>query len=216
MNRQMEPYPEGIDYQRLFEDSVAPMFRAAPNGRFLLVNIKLAELLGFATSKDLLLTLADIKNDILAVGDASNDPTEAGPGMVIQREGTLARRDGEIIRVSIHARVVFEGGTPAYSDGILLDISDWRKWEEGMGRTTHGPIQFTRKDASSSLEKRFRDLSRRETQVVRAILDGSRVNSIARSLDISPNTVRQHLQSAFKKLGIRSQEKLIEQFKGRI
>ncbi len=205
-----------IDYQNLFENSVAPMFRTAPNGQFLLVNKTLAKLLGFETSEELVASLTDIKNEIFVVPEASGERREGEEReLVVKREGTLARRDGEIIRVSIHARVVFdEDGKPSYSEGILLDITDWRKWEEGIAPTVRQPDQFTRMESISPTEKRFKNLSKRETQIVRAILDGSRVNTIARSLDLAPNTVRQHLQSAFKKLGIRSQEKLIEQFKG--
>ena len=210
------PDPKRIDYQNLFENSVAPMFRTAPNGEFLLVNKTLAKLLGYETSEELLASQSDVKNELFVVPETSGNSIEGeNSERVIKREGTLARRDGEIIRVSIHARVVFdEDGTPSYSEGILLDITDWRKWEEGIARTVGGPNQFARTESVSPTETRFKNLSKRETQIVRAILDGSRVNTIARSLDLAPNTVRQHLQSAFKKLGIRSQEKLIEQFKG--
>ena len=43
---------------------------------------------------------------------------------------------------------------------------------------------------------------------------GLRVATIARELTISPNTVRNHLKSIYRKLGVRSQTELLEQLRG--
>ena len=56
-------------------------------------------------------------------------------------------------------------------------------------------------------------LSQREQEVVRALLESGRVPSIARSLYISPHTVRNHLKSVFRKLGVSSQAELIERLR---
>jgi DNA-binding CsgD family transcriptional regulator len=56
----------------------------------------------------------------------------------------------------------------------------------------------------------LRTLSSRERDVVRPLLAGIRVASIARRLNISPHTVRNHLQSVFRKVGVSSQGELIE------
>jgi PAS domain S-box-containing protein len=53
-------------------------------------------------------------------------------------------------------------------------------------------------------------LTSREWEVVRPLLTGIRVTSIARLLHISPHTVRNHLQSVFRKVGVSSQAELIE------
>jgi PAS domain S-box-containing protein len=53
-------------------------------------------------------------------------------------------------------------------------------------------------------------LSSREWEVVRPLLTGIRVASIARLLHISQHTVRNHLQSVFRKVGVSSQAELIE------
>jgi DNA-binding CsgD family transcriptional regulator len=60
----------------------------------------------------------------------------------------------------------------------------------------------------------FDSLSRRESEVVLLLLAGSRVSSIARALFISRHTVRNHLQSIFRKLRVNSQAELIEKLKG--
>ncbi|MGH9104420.1 MAG: helix-turn-helix domain-containing protein, partial [Acidimicrobiales bacterium] len=53
-------------------------------------------------------------------------------------------------------------------------------------------------------------LTRRERDVLRLLLDGLRVSSIARRLYLSPQTVRNHLKAIFRKLGAHSQVELLE------
>lgn len=52
-------------------------------------------------------------------------------------------------------------------------------------------------------------LSPREREIVGAVVTGKRVSAVARSLDISPHTVRNHLKSIFRKLGVHSQVELL-------
>lgn len=53
-------------------------------------------------------------------------------------------------------------------------------------------------------------LSPRELEIVRLLLQGRRVSHIAKQLFLSPNTVRSHLKSVFRKLDVHSQGELIE------
>ena len=53
-------------------------------------------------------------------------------------------------------------------------------------------------------------LSRREREVLSRLVEGQRVPTIAEQLFISPHTVRNHLKSMFRKLGVGSQAELIE------
>ena len=54
-------------------------------------------------------------------------------------------------------------------------------------------------------------LTSRELEVVQLLLANGRVSSIAARLDISPHTVRNHLRSIFRKLGVHSQVELIQE-----
>jgi DNA-binding CsgD family transcriptional regulator len=53
-------------------------------------------------------------------------------------------------------------------------------------------------------------LSRRERDVVTHLLQGHRVVSIAEILEVSEHTVRNHLKSIFRKLGVHSQAELVD------
>jgi DNA-binding NarL/FixJ family response regulator len=68
---------------------------------------------------------------------------------------------------------------------------------------THSTPSLTERPELSSL-------SDREREVLRELLANRRVPSIARTLGISPSTVRNHLKSIFHKVGVHSQEELIE------
>ena len=56
-------------------------------------------------------------------------------------------------------------------------------------------------------------LSPRESEILMLFMDGSRVSNIARNLCISQHTVRNHLQSVFRKVGVGSQAELIEKLR---
>jgi DNA-binding NarL/FixJ family response regulator len=63
---------------------------------------------------------------------------------------------------------------------------------------------------SPDMQPQLRALSSREWEVLRPLMKGRRVQRIAKSLCISPHTVRSHLRSIFEKLGVHSQAELIE------
>jgi DNA-binding CsgD family transcriptional regulator len=64
------------------------------------------------------------------------------------------------------------------------------------------------------MAERLRLLSPREWQVLERLRSGRRVVTIASELTISPNTVRNHLKSIYRKLGVRSQVELLERLRG--
>lgn len=57
-------------------------------------------------------------------------------------------------------------------------------------------------------------LSTREREIVEHLSGGHRVPEIATTLGISPNTVRNHLKSVFRKLGVSSQVELLSLLAG--
>jgi DNA-binding CsgD family transcriptional regulator len=55
-------------------------------------------------------------------------------------------------------------------------------------------------------------LSHRQREIIRLLLRGQRVTTIADSMYLSQSTVRNHLSAAYRKLGVRSQEELLQHF----
>lgn len=60
----------------------------------------------------------------------------------------------------------------------------------------------------------LKELSDREREVLSHLMAGSRVATIAETLFIAPNTVRNHLKAIYRKVGASSQNELIELVRG--
>lgn len=58
------------------------------------------------------------------------------------------------------------------------------------------------------------DISKREAEVLSLLISGDRVPSIAEHLHISQHTVRNHLKSMYRKLGVGTQDELIKHVRG--
>ncbi len=56
----------------------------------------------------------------------------------------------------------------------------------------------------------LRELSSRQWEILQRLLEGQRVPAIARQLYVSQSTVRNHLTSMFRRLGVRSQQELLD------
>ena len=87
-------------------------------------------------------------------------------------------------------------------EGVLLEISASLQ-RAGVVEPTDGPFPQDVVNTISSL-------SSREKDVLSRLVTGQRVSTIAGSLYISPNTVRNHLKSIFRKIGVHSQAELLE------
>ena len=159
-------------------------------------------------------------------------------------ECALRRQDGTTVLVSVRARAVFDDQHKLrYAEGIIEDITERkpvassrngaRTDEEDPMRTRVARMESALHRIASELAligmdrsfqvdrlnptelEGFKSLTRREAEVLRAIVTGDRVRTIANSFNLAPNTVRNHLKSIFIKLGVRSQAELVEKLKKR-
>jgi DNA-binding CsgD family transcriptional regulator len=73
----------------------------------------------------------------------------------------------------------------------------------------HGPFHTNSKPRPPGLSQ----LSTRELEVLTRLLDGDRPPAIALKLFVSQSTVRSHLASAYAKLGVTSQQALLDKFR---
>jgi DNA-binding NarL/FixJ family response regulator len=63
------------------------------------------------------------------------------------------------------------------------------------------------------LARQLETLTPREREILDELMDGYRISTVARRLEISPHTVRRHLKHIFAKLEVRSQAELLEKLK---
>jgi DNA-binding NarL/FixJ family response regulator len=92
-------------------------------------------------------------------------------------------------------------GRPRASSNVLAGVPPTSAFDGDCG-----PI-------SEHVASELAGLSDREREIVLALLQGHRVPGIARALHISPHTVRNHLKSVFRKLGVHSQAALVQKLR---
>ncbi len=104
------------------------------------------------------------------------------------------------------------GAYTEFAFGTAADVENW------MSRYVRdsGAVSLSRHLATTPREGDLTGLSRlttRELEIVSRLVSGDRAPSIAKALFLSPSTVRNHLHSIYRKLGIHSQQELIHAFR---
>ncbi|HEU4430617.1 MAG TPA: LuxR C-terminal-related transcriptional regulator [Myxococcota bacterium] len=92
----------------------------------------------------------------------------------------------------------------ALGDQPVRAASHARKWMDLLAEAA------ARREPDVSRDERFAKLTPREWEIARRIALGDRVLLLAELLHISPNTVRNHLKSIFRKVGVHSQTQLVK------
>jgi len=117
-------------YQIVVENAVEGIFQMTPDGRFLMANPSLAQMLHYDSPDTLVSTVTDISRQLYA------DPKKREEirallnqsGVVRAFETELICRDGGVISVSMNARAVRDlDGTLLYHEGTVEDISERKR-----------------------------------------------------------------------------------------
>lgn len=117
----------------------------------------------------------------------------------------MQRRDSTTFPVlAIPSRSTTASGI-VFAVVVELGAIQTAKGAEGLGASLRASL-----DLQAVHHPDLRALSRRERQVLGLLTNGARVSAIAMRLNISPHTVRNHLKSCFRKVGVRSQAELVE------
>lgn len=120
-------------FRALFENVPLGIYRVAPDGRVLLANPALLEMLGYASFEDL--SAHDFAHGSFAGRDdwADFKQTLDRAGEIKLREGTWVRRDGTPLYVRENARVVHAPqGIVLYYEGTVEDVTEQKRAEEAL------------------------------------------------------------------------------------
>jgi DNA-binding CsgD family transcriptional regulator/PAS domain-containing protein len=96
------------------------------------------------------------------------------------------------------------------SDGGPADARAVSDLITRLGRRIRGAMTSQAVASPPRFDVDLRHLSSRELEIVIRLMAGDRVSSIAKLLFLSEGTVRNNLSSVFSKLGVRTQQELIE------
>jgi len=117
-------------YQSVVENAVEGIFQTTPDGRFLMANPSLAQMLHYNSPDTLVSTVTDIGRQLYV------DPKKreeirtllSRSGVVRAFETDLTCRDGDVITVSVTARAVRDRqGTIVHYEGTIQDISEHKR-----------------------------------------------------------------------------------------
>jgi DNA-binding CsgD family transcriptional regulator len=94
---------------------------------------------------------------------------------------------------------------------LLQNVPGLRVLPETGFLSKPGPTSAVREAPTAMAlgAEQFQQLTQREVEVVEGLTGGLPISQLAKQLEISPNTVRNHLKSIFRKLNVRSQTELL-------
>jgi PAS domain S-box-containing protein len=168
-------------FRTTFEQAAVGIAHVAPDGRWLRVNRKLCEIVGYAREELLERTFQDITHsDDLAKDLEHLDKMLAGEIESYSTEKRYVRKDYAQVWVSLTASLVREpSGDPGYIISVIEDITG-------------------RKQAEMLLDS----LTPREVEILRLLARGRTNREIANEVVFSVSTVKNHVQHIIAKLGV--------------
>ena len=130
---------ERENYYSVFDHLIEGIFRTTPDGHYLLANVALARIYGYATPLELMASIKDIANRLYVESGRREEfvrlmhlhDTLSG------FESRIYRKDGTIIWIAENCRAVRDGkGRLLYYEGTVEDISERKRAEEQIRRAT--------------------------------------------------------------------------------
>ncbi len=124
-----------IKYREIFENSVAGIFQATPEGRIRDANRAMARLLGYSEPEELISKVGDIGRDVYAEPEKRREVIER-----LEREGTVScleftakHASGGKVWLSMDARAIrTDEGVVAYYEAMVSDITLRKKIEQEL------------------------------------------------------------------------------------
>ncbi|MFC1544664.1 PAS domain S-box protein [Gemmatimonadota bacterium] len=118
-------------FRTIFENAPVGLYRTTPDGRVLMTNPKMAEMLGFDTVEELL--KRDINKEGYAPGYKRSDFIKSieANDFLESFESTFLKKDGTPIEIEETAKVIRDSkGEVLYYEGLVLDITERKQLEK--------------------------------------------------------------------------------------
>lgn len=156
-------------FRNIFENAQEGIMQSTPEGRFILVNFSLAQMLGYDSARDLSNSITDINKQLYVDSGERAKLVEImeQQGFVRNYEVRFYKKDGSIIWVSISVRTVrSEKGKIAYYEGVIADITDKKESVERLRNALDGTVRAiaamveTRDPYTAGHQRRVSDLAR--------------------------------------------------------
>ena len=119
------------NYRRLFENIPVGIYRTTPDGRILMANPALVQMLGYSSFDELASQNLEDEKAIIRYSRSRFKENLEAKGEVRGLESVWTRKDGTTMHVRENARAIrAEDGTVLYYEGTVEDITEQKKAEE--------------------------------------------------------------------------------------
>ncbi len=132
-------------YRRIFENALEGIFQSTPDGRYISVNRALAQIYGYDSPEELMVSLNNIEHQLYVEPQRHTEFMELMQlyGELSDFESRVYRKDGSIIWIRESARTVCDvSGTPLYYQGFVEDITSRKKAEAEREKFTQELFQL--------------------------------------------------------------------------
>ena len=187
-------YDEGEKYYFLFDHHPGPVVCMGLDGRFLKVNRELEKLTGYGVDE----LLGESFEKVVWVGDLEKTRAhveQAAKGKASSYEIRVLRKDGGVVPLQVTNFPAIEGTEVMGVFGISVDTTS-------LGRGAAEEIEKEEGVNEDGGDDPRTKITKREKEVIRLINRGMSNKEIAAELEISENTVKNHISNIFAKLKI--------------
>ncbi|MEO0434993.1 MAG: PAS domain S-box protein, partial [Cyanobacteria bacterium J06656_5] len=119
-------------YRALYDNAIEGIYQSTPAGHYLMANMALARMYGYASPEAMISSLNDIQHQLYVDPQRREtfEQTIAQQGYVVGFESEVYCQDGTILWISENGWVVCDDqGRPGYYQGFVTDISDRKRIE---------------------------------------------------------------------------------------
>ena len=121
-------------YRGIVQNAIEGIFQSTPGrGRYLTVNPSMAQILGYGSETELIVTVKDIAGELFVDPEAHRLFSRAleERGQITGFQTQFYRKDGGIVWVSISARAVRDAdGAVLFHEGFFVDVTERREMEK--------------------------------------------------------------------------------------
>jgi PAS domain S-box-containing protein len=140
------------EFRQLVENVPIGVYRSTPEGRMLMANPTMVNILGYSSLEEL--AKQDLDDESRHRGYARKAYKEKieREGRIVGQESVWRRSDGSMVHVRENARAVFDrAGRAIYYEGTIEDITE-QKWAEGELRKYQGHLEELVRARTTELE----------------------------------------------------------------